>query len=253
MNMSALQYARPSGKNLLALGTMLLLISSTPAIGQVPAPQSELPNAPSAKAESYSSQHSKTSLSGTDQTSSIESGRETLTEQADYFVPMTNRERLDHYAYSLVGPQAFLYPVVQAGLNQARNSPHEWGHGVEGYGRRSGSAYGQHLISSTVSNAIAFGLHEDDRYFKSGKTGIGRLSDAIKSTLLARHDDGSRFISFSAIGGAAAGAFISRAWQPRSANSAGDSAASFGYAMAARAGINVLREFLPRRLERILK
>jgi hypothetical protein len=124
---------------------------------------------------------------------------------------------------------------------------------VEGYGRRSGSAYGQHLIGSTVSNAIAFRSLEDGRYFKSGKTGIGRLSYAIMSTLLARHDDGSRFISFSAIGGVAAGAFISLAWQPRSANSAGDGAVSFGYAIAARAGINVLREFLPRRLERILK
>src|SRR5256885_2791734 len=50
------------------------------------------------------------SLAGTDQMSSIESGRETLTEQADYFVPMTNRERWDHYAYSLVEPQASLYP-----------------------------------------------------------------------------------------------------------------------------------------------
>ena len=74
------------------------------------------------------------SLAGTDQTPSIESGRETLTEQADYFVPMTNRERWDHYAYSLVEPQAFLYPAVQAGLNQARNGPHEWGQSVEGYG-----------------------------------------------------------------------------------------------------------------------
>ena len=176
-----------------------------------------------------------------------------MTEQADYFVPMTNHERWDHYAYSLVEPQALLFPAVQAGLNQARNRPQAWGQGVEGYGRRFGSAYGQHLIGSTVSNAIAFGLHEDNRYFKSGKTGVGRLSYAITSTLLARHDDGSRFISFSAIGGGAAGAFISRAWQPRSANSAGDGAVSFGYTIAARAGVNVLREFLPRRLERILK
>ena len=57
-----------------------------------------------------------------------------MTEQADYFVPMTNRERWDHYAYSLVEPQAFLYPAAQSGLNQARNKPHEWSQGVEGYG-----------------------------------------------------------------------------------------------------------------------
>jgi len=114
MNMSALQYRRPIRKNLLALGTMVLLIPSIPALGQVPGSQAELPSAPSAKADSYSSQQSKTSLAGTDQTSSIESGRETLTEQADYFVPMTNGERWDHYVYSLVEPQAFLYPAVQA-------------------------------------------------------------------------------------------------------------------------------------------
>ncbi len=38
MNKSALQYARPIRKNPLALGTMVLLISSIPALGQVPGP-----------------------------------------------------------------------------------------------------------------------------------------------------------------------------------------------------------------------
>jgi hypothetical protein len=40
---------------------------------------------------------------------------------------MTNRERWEHYAYSLVQPQAVLFPAFQAGLNQARNTPHDWG------------------------------------------------------------------------------------------------------------------------------
>jgi hypothetical protein len=233
--------------NRLALGTLMLLIFSVPALGQEPSRQLELPCAPSATVLSSSQQ------SNTRQPSSIESGKETLIEQADYFVPMTNRERWEHYAYSLVQPQAVLFPAFQAGLNQARNTPHEWGQGAQGYGQRFGSVYGQHLIGATVGNAIAFGLHEDNRYFKSRRTGTGRLSYAITSVLLARHDDGSRSISFSAIGGGAAGAFISRAWQPQSTNSAGDAAVSFGYAIAERAGINVVREFSPRRLERILK
>lgn len=229
--------------NRLSLGTLMLLLLSVPTLGQVPSRQLELPCAPSATVLS----------SCTRQPSPTESGRETLIEQADYFVPMTNRERWVHYAYSLVQPQAILFPVFQAGLNQARNTPHEWGQGAESYGRRFASAYGEHLIGATVGNAIAFGLHEDNRYFKSRKTGMGRLSYAITSVLLARHDDGSRLISYSAIGGGAAGAFISRAWQPQSTNSTGDAAVSFGYAIAERAGINVVREFSPRRLERILK
>jgi hypothetical protein len=232
----------------LAPGTLMLLILSIPALGQLPSRQLELPCTTSATVLS----------SCTGQPYSIESGRETLIEQADYFVPMTNRERWLHYAYSLVQPQAILFPALQAGFNQAgfnqaRNTPHEWGQGAEGYGRRFASVYGEHLIGSTVGNVIAFGLHEDNRYFKSRRTGMGRLSYAMTSVLLARHDDGSRFISYSAIGGGAAGAFISRAWQPQSTNSAGDAAVSFGYAIAERAGINVAREFSPRRLERILK
>jgi len=213
--------------NRLALGTVMLLIFSIAALGQVPSPQLDLPLAPSATARLSSSQESNIR-----QPSSRESGRETLIELADYFVPMTNHERWEHYVYSLVDPQALLFPAFQAGLNQARNTPHEWGQGAQGYGQRFGSVYGQHLIGATVGNTIAFGLHEDNRYFKSRRTGIGRLSYAITSVLLARHDDGSRFISFSAIGGGAAGAFISRAWQPPSTNSAGDAAVSFGYAIA---------------------
>lgn len=139
--------------NRLALGTLILLILSIPALGQAPSRQLELPCVPSAMV-----------LSGcTRQLSSIDSGRETLIEQADYFVPMTNRERWVHYAYSLVQPQAILFPAFQAGLNQARNTPREWRQGAEGYGRRFGSVYGQHLVGATVGNAIAFALHEDNR------------------------------------------------------------------------------------------
>jgi hypothetical protein len=79
--------------NRLALGTLMLLIFSVPALGQAPSRQLELPCAPSATVLSRSQQ------SNTRQPSSIESGKETLIEQVDYFVPMTNRERWEHYAY----------------------------------------------------------------------------------------------------------------------------------------------------------
>ena len=65
------------------------------------------------------------------------------------------------------------------------------------------------------------------------------------STLLARRDNGSRTFSFSRIGGAAGGAFISREWQPHSTNSAGDGAEAFGITIGAQMGFNVFREFWP--------
>ena len=65
------------------------------------------------------------------------------------------------------------------------------------------------------------------------------------STLLARHDNGNTYFSFSRMGGAAGAAFISREWQPRSTTTAGDGAVSFGISMGSDVGFNVVREFWP--------
>ncbi len=173
--------------------------------------------------------------------------------QAEDFVPMTLRERAAHYAHSLFGPEAFLFSAASAGIGQLRDSPHEWGQGAEGFGRRFGSGYAHRIVGQTIENGLALGFHVDNRYFLSGKNGIGRLGYAITSAFLARHDDGSRFISISAIGGAGGSAFISRAWQPRSIASMGDGATSFGISMGVRVGLNVAREFLPHKVGKFLQ
>jgi hypothetical protein len=89
-------------------------------------------------------------------------------------------------------------------------------------------------------------LHEDNLYYGSGERGVWRrVQYAVKSSVLARSDDGTQHFSVSQVGSTAGAAFISRLWQPRSNDSAGDGAVSFGISMATNAGVNVLREFLP--------
>jgi len=66
------------------------------------------------------------------------------------------------------------------------------------------------------------------------------------SALITRRDDGSTRFAYTRIGSFAAGAFISRAWQPRSITSAGDGAVNFGSFVAVQVGFNVAREFFPR-------
>ena len=170
------------------------------------------------------------------------------------FSPMTRYERLENYASRLVGPEYILTSAAAAGISQITNSPKEWGGGAEAYGWRVGNSFAQHVIRETLQYGISATLHEDNRYFASGRSGfIARTKYAVMSTLLARHDNGSRSFSFSRIGGTAGAAFISREWQPRSTNSAGDGAESFGISMGAQMGFNVVREFLPdlkRRLHR---
>ena len=162
------------------------------------------------------------------------------------FAPMTASERFGRYLLGIADGESLVRAAASGAIAQAENTPKEWRGGAEAYGKRVGNAYAEHVINRTVQYGLAAALHEDNRYFVSGQTGFGRrIKYAVASTLLARHDNGSRFLSFSRIGGAAGAAFISRQWQPRSTNSAGDAASSFGVTMAADIGFNVFREFWP--------
>ena len=162
------------------------------------------------------------------------------------FSPMTSHERLGRYVTGLGNPQALFLAAASAGIGQANGTPKEWGGGAEGYGLRIGDAFAKHVIRDTLTYGISATLHEDNRYFVSGETGFFRRTKyAVKSTFLARHDNGNQSFSFSRMGGAAGSAFISRAWQPNSKTTAGDGAVSFGFSMMSDVGFNVFREFWP--------
>lgn len=173
---------------------------------------------------------------------------------AEDFVPMSNMQRLMEAIKSEVGPSVFFDSAIYAGYGQATHRPKEWGRDLPGYGQRLGSSYAQHFIDEAIKNPIAFALHEDNRYFRSGKSGFGtRLAYVLESAVLARHDDGSRSFSVSGMTGAASAAFISRAWQPPSTSSAGRGAISLALTLAIRTLRNGLHEFGPRPLRELVE
>jgi len=172
---------------------------------------------------------------------------------AEDFVPMTRSERVAYAVNRAVGPSALINSAIRASLNEGLNRPKEWGQGIDGFGKRVGSTYAQHFIGTALENGAAYALHEDNRYFASGmQSKWGRLLYAGESTVLARHDDGTRSLSVSAIGGAAGAAFLSRTWQPPSSRSVDDAMISFGLSLAMRAAFNVAREFSPPLLRRLV-
>jgi len=163
------------------------------------------------------------------------------------FIPMTQAQRLRYYFNSTFSLSTLAVAAAGAGTLQLWNIPKEWGQGAEGYGRRMGDLYGQHIIVQTLMYGSSSLLHEDNHYFRSGKSGLWpRLRYAAISALITRRDDGSTRFAYTRIGSFAAGAFISRAWQPRSITSAGDGAVNFGSFVAVQVGFNVVREFFPR-------
>jgi hypothetical protein len=137
------------------------------------------------------------------------------TKSTRQFQPLTQKERNRLYFKTMVNPLGFVKAGFSAGIDQWEDKPQEWEQGASGYGKRFANILGQYSIQRTVTFGLASGLHEDNRYFNSGKTGIWRRSAyALFSSVLARHDDGSRSVSVSQLSGVAAGAFLSRFWQP---------------------------------------
>jgi len=166
--------------------------------------------------------------------------------QASQFRPLTQRERTHLYLKTMVNPLGYIKAGFSAGLDQWKDKPPEWEQGALGYGRRFANILGQYSIQRTVTFGLASALHEDNRYFNSGKRGLWpRTGYALASGMLSRHDNGSLHLSISQVGGVAGGAFLSRFWLPSSQHSAGDAAVSFGITMASNMGFGVVKEFLP--------
>ena len=166
--------------------------------------------------------------------------------KASDFRPMTQPERNHLYFKTMTNPLGFLKAGFSAGIDQWEDKPWEWGQGASGYGKRYGNILGQYSIQRTVTFGLGSVFHEDNRYFNSGKKRFWpRVGYALESGILARSDNGSRHPSISQLGGVAAGAFLSRFWQPPSQDSAGDGAVSFGITMGSNIGFSVVKEFLP--------
>lgn len=162
--------------------------------------------------------------------------------------PLTRHQRLRDYLLSLVSPIPVFGSAASAAIGQWRDHPNEWKEGAAGYGRRFASSMAQHVAGQTMLSGAAALLDENNRYVRSGQSGIRRrLRYALISTVLARSRDGSRHVSFSKIGTLAGAALLSRAWQPPSSAQPHNAWANFGASLGVAAGFNVLREFLPRR------
>jgi hypothetical protein len=163
------------------------------------------------------------------------------------FRPMTQAERLRYYFKTTFSVESVLRSSASAGISQWQNTPSEWGQGAEGYTRRLGNSYAQHILGGTMMYGASSVLHEDNRYIPSVESAFGpRLKYAIASSFLARRDDGTRRLSFSRLGSNLAAAFISREWQPHSTNGAQNAMTNFGTAMGTTVGFNVAREFFPK-------
>jgi len=148
---------------------------------------------------------------------------------------------------SVVGKGALGKVAVGAGVAQLRHKPAKYGGGISGFGKRLGAGFATNAVGKTVEHGIAAKLHEDLNYHRSNQKGVRRrLAHALKSTVITRNTRTGKHRPAAGrlAGHAASGAFV------QGALAAGSGASTAGLGLAADAGANVVREFLPRRHHR---
>jgi hypothetical protein len=131
------------------------------------------------------------------------------------FSILTGKEKLHYYFKSTYGPETITFNLAGSAINQARDYVPEWGQGMSGYGKRFASSLGHKAIKSSLHLGMGALLHEDPRYFSSGRSQIWRRTlYATGQVFVAHKDSGGLRPSYSRFAGIAGGALISRQWFP---------------------------------------
>ncbi|MBV8831119.1 MAG: carboxypeptidase regulatory-like domain-containing protein [Acidobacteriaceae bacterium] len=152
-----------------------------------------------------------------------------------------------HLAWrTLVDPATFAAVGITAGIQQERNSYHQFGQGAEGYAKRFGADYATTANGIVITTVVADSLfHQDPRYFYSGQgTTRQRAWYAIKSAFRTKGDNGKWQPPYASVVGMVASAELSQAYLPGSRTQYTLLGRSLLFRFGGLMGLNLAEEFL---------
>jgi hypothetical protein len=162
----------------------------------------------------------------------------------------TVRKPARSFGKRLVNPGSVARAAAGAGVGTLRNTPHQWGQGPAGFGKRLASGLGRHVVKTSIEAGVGAVHHEDLHYHRSNLKGTGpRLKYAVKSTFwVPRTNRPGHTAALGRVSGNMGAGMVSTLWTPAAGIGAG--AATGGIGLGADVGVNVAREFWPQRKHR---
>lgn len=156
---------------------------------------------------------------------------------------------LRKYVVDALGSAGAGSAAASAGFQQWRGAPEEWDRTPAGYAKRWASEYAAHAIAGAAKYGVAKALHHDPSFARCSCTGVAaRLKHAVFAPFKARTRAGTWVWSPSSAAGFLAGELVpATTWYSEERGVGGGFAHASG-AVAAKIGVNVLREFMPPRL-----
>jgi hypothetical protein len=159
---------------------------------------------------------------------------------------LTVKEKLSYDWRHLFDPSNVVFAGIGAAVDQARDRPDEWGEGWGPYFGRYGSHLGQYVIQRSIMFPVQAIEHEDTRYFMSKrKKFMGRVGDAVLSTVWRHDDNGEMMPAYSEFLGDYGAAAVSRMWWPAHYRTGSSIFVAGSDTVLIDAGINVFHEFQP--------
>jgi hypothetical protein len=163
--------------------------------------------------------------------------------------PMLAKQKFQLSIRSILDPVSFLSVAGIAGAEQYENVFPAYGGGIEGYGKRYGAAFANHVSATLLGRAVYPSLfHQDPRYFYKGKGTVkSRALYAISAAVIARGDNGQWEPDYSRVLGHFTAAAISNLYYPASDRGASLVVLNGLAGIGGDAAANLIREFLLKR------
>jgi len=137
-------------------------------------------------------------------------------ENAKKIPPLTTGQKFKLVALGTFDPVEYPYVGMLALIDQAENTDPSFRQGFKGYAKRYGAAFADTTIENfMVGAAFPSLLHEDPRYFQSGKGGFWhRAGYAALRIFITRTDSGKTQFNYSEWAGSAVAAALSNTYHP---------------------------------------
>lgn len=165
-------------------------------------------------------------------------------------VPLKPKQKYELAWKSTLDPVTIVVVGAIAGVQQANNTYSGYGQGAQGYGKRFGATYADIMTSTFIGAAVLPSImKQDPRYFYRGTGSFkSRFFYAISNAVICKGDNMKWQLCYSSLLGNLAAAGISNAYYPSNDRGASLTFQNFGVGIGATAGVNLLQEFVLRKL-----
>ena len=140
-------------------------------------------------------------------------------ENAGQVPPLSTKEKFAVVTKGSFDYVQYPWYAFLSGISQAEDSEPGYGQGAAGYGKRFGAAFADGTIENYFTGAILPSLlHQDPRYFQSGKGSFWRRTwYSMSRNIVTRTDSGGEQFNYSeVVGGALSAAISTYTYHPKS-------------------------------------